>query len=181
METAARPSYSVWPQANTANDKATVFTAWLDDYATDILRLCCCYLGNRADAEDATQETFLKAWRHMDQFEARNLSQPKSWLLKIAVNTCRDMLRGPWHKKVDHSIDMDTLTSMQVAPQEDRDLLLDITMLPGKYKEVILLYYYQGMTIREIAQMLHGSEAGISRRLTKACKLLKQAEEGEIE
>ena len=110
----------------------------------------------------------------MAQYEARELSNPKSWLLKIAVNTCRDALRSPWHKKIDHSMDIDLLTSKQAAPQEDRDLLLDIIMLPPKYKEVILLYYYQRMTFQEISQMLHCGESSISRRLNKACMLLRQ-------
>lgn len=180
MDTAVYPIYARGQQAaNAADDKTATLTAWLDEYATDILRLCFCYLGNRADAEDALQETFIKAWRHMEQYEARGLGNPKSWLLKIAVNTCRDALRGPWHKKIDHSVDIDLLTSMQAAPQEDRDLLLDITMLPPKYKEVILLHYYQGMTLREISQMLHCAESSISRRLNKACMLLRQTKEGE--
>lgn len=165
----------------TTETKATVFKAWLDDYATDILRMCYCYLGNRASAEDALQKTFLKAWRYMDKFDESNHSQPKSWLLKIAVNTCRDSLRRPWHGKNSHSIDMDELPSIEASSQKDHTLLLNVFMLPGKYKEVILLYYYQSMNIREIAKLLHSSNAGISRRLTKACKMLEQAEEGESE
>lgn len=180
MDTTTHPIYAIGQQAaSAADDKKATLTAWLDNYATDILRFCFCYLGNRADAEDALQETFVKAWRHMAQYEARGLGNPKSWLLKIAVNTCRDALRSPWHKKIDHSVDIDPLTSMQAAPQEDRDLLLDIIMLPPKYKEVILLYYYQRMTFQEISQMLHCGESSISRRLNKACMLLLQTKEGE--
>lgn len=179
MNTVA-PSFTWNSRAGfTAETKTAVFTAWWDDYATEILRLCYCYFGNRADAEDALQEIFLKAWHTMDRFEARNHSQTKSWLLKITIHTCRDALRKPWHRKNNHSIDRNELASMKAASREDRALLLNIFMLPGKYKEVILLHYYQNMPVREIAKMLHNSKRVISRRITKACKLLKQAEEGE--
>ena len=51
------------------DSRESVLSSWYDAYGTDVLRLCCFYLGSRADAEDATQETFLKAWKHMDRFQ----------------------------------------------------------------------------------------------------------------
>ena len=159
---------------NTASIRTDEFCHRLEDYAVDVLRLCYSYLGNRADAEDAMQETFLKAWRHRDQYEGRGSGNPKSWLLKIAANTCRDVLRKPWHQRIDHSVDIDTLICKCAAPQEDRDLLLGITMLPPMYKNVVLLRYYQGMTLREIARQLHYSESCVIRRLNHAYGLLRQ-------
>ena len=50
----------------------TVLSQWYDEFGTDILRYCFMFLGNKSDAEDATQETFLKAWRNIGRFEARN-------------------------------------------------------------------------------------------------------------
>ena len=64
----------------------------IDLYGDAILRLCILYLGDRQLAEDAFQETFLKAWEKWDGF--RGESSVKTWLTRIAVNTCRDMLRS---------------------------------------------------------------------------------------
>ena len=66
----------------------------IDLYGDDILRLCLLYLGDRQLAEDAFQETFVKAWKRMSSF--RGESSVKTWLCTIAVNTCRSMLRTGW-------------------------------------------------------------------------------------
>lgn len=154
--------------------KSAILSSWYDDYGTLILRTCYLYLGSRSDAEDALQETLLKAWRHMDQFEARNNCTAKAWLLRIAVNTCRDMLRTPWRRKIDHAVAMDALPEMQAAPDGDRELLMDVMALPAKHKEVILLYYYHGMTTKEISFVLKTSESTVSRRMAKACNMLHE-------
>ena len=61
---------------------------WIDRYGDEILRLCLAYLGDRQLAEDAFQETFLKAWKARETF--RKESSEKTWLSHIVVNTCRD-------------------------------------------------------------------------------------------
>ena len=80
------------------DSRESALSRWFDAYGTDVLRLCCFYLGRYADAEDAAQETFLKAWRHMQHFQGRNQCMPKTWLMKIACNTCRDHLRRAFRK-----------------------------------------------------------------------------------
>ena len=85
-------------QPGDIDSRESVLSRWFDAYGTDVLRLCCFYLGSRADAEDAAQETFLKAWKHMEHFQGRNQCTPKTWLMKIACNTCRDHLRRAFRK-----------------------------------------------------------------------------------
>lgn len=68
--------------------------ALIDAYGDELLRLCLLYLGDRQLAEDAFQETMVKAWRALPDF--RGESGAKTWLFHIAVNTCRDMLRSGW-------------------------------------------------------------------------------------
>ena len=77
------------------DSRESVLSRWFDAYGTDVLRLCCFYLGSRADAEDATQETFLKAWKHMDRFHGRNQCTPKTWLMKIAATPAGITCAGP--------------------------------------------------------------------------------------
>ena len=76
-------------------------------YGKELLRLCYVYLKDASQAEDAVQETFLKAYRRMDTF--RGQSSEKTWLFAIAVNVCRDMCRSAWFRCVDRSIDVERL------------------------------------------------------------------------
>ena len=152
------------------NSREAVLSRWYDAYGTDVLRLCCFYLGSRADAEDATQETFLKAWKHMDRFQGRNQCAPKTWLMRIACNTCRDHLRRAFRK---HEVPKDDLSSFIQTDSDDRELILDVMNLPEKYRAVILLFYLQSMTVRETARALHISPSTVSRRLETARGLLR--------
>ena len=72
-------------------------------YEKELLRLCCVYLRDIELARDAVQETFLKAYRRMDKFEGK--ASEKTWLMRIAINTCKDMLRGGWLRHVDRAAD----------------------------------------------------------------------------
>ncbi|MDD6144612.1 MAG: sigma-70 family RNA polymerase sigma factor [bacterium] len=147
----------------------------IDRYGDDILRLCIVYLGDRALAEDACQETFIRAWRHMDSF--RGESNEKTWLSSIAVNVCRDMLRSGWMRMLRRSQPVETLLNLASGdiprpPSPVRDAVLQ---LPGRYREVILLYYDQNMNTREIAECLHCSQNSVSTRLRRARNLLQKA------
>ena len=70
------------------------FTRMVTQYQGAIRRMCCLYLCDSAAAEDAVQETFLKAYRRMDAF--RGESAERTWLMSIAINTCKDMNRSAW-------------------------------------------------------------------------------------
>ena len=147
---------------------------WVDAYADTLLRTCYLCLGDMHLAQDALQETFLKAWRGMDKFEQKNVQSEKAWLIRIAMNVCRDHLRSPWHRRVDRRMTPEELPpSMLAAPQEDRDLLIDICRLPDKYKQVILFYHYHEMTVQETAAALHIPAATAYKRLRKGRVLLK--------
>ena len=148
--------------------------AWVDTYADVLLRTCYLYLGDRHLAQDALQETFFKAWRSMDKFEGNRVQNEKAWLVRIAMNVCRDHLRSPWHRRVDRHLALEDLPpSMQTAPQEDRDLIIDISRLPVRYRQVILLYHYHGFTVQEMAAVLRIPAATAYKRLRKGRQLLK--------
>ena len=121
------------------------------------------------------QDTFLKAWHSMDRFEARNGCSEKTWLMRIAVNTCRDYRRSQWFKHVDASVALDSLQQPFTGiPQEERLMMLDILRLPEKYKQVLLLYYYQDMTLEEVGEALHMSRSTVHHRLKRAEMLMKR-------
>ncbi len=152
------------------DSREAVLSRWYDAYGTDVLRLCCFYLGGYADAEDAAQETFLKAWRYLDRFQGRNQCAPKTWLMKIACNTCRDHLRRAFRK---HEVPRDDLSIFDQSAPEDRELIWDVMNLPEKYRAPILLFYLQNLNVRETAKALYVSPATVSRRLDKARDILK--------
>ena len=159
-------------KTETIQNYETVVSAWYDAYGTDILRYCFMMLGNRTDAEDAAHETFLKAWRNIGRYEARNGCSPKSWIIRIAGNTCRDYLRRAWHKYESRLITPEDLQKLGNAPDESREMIMDVMNLPEKYREVVLLVFMQGMTVREAAECMQTSASTISRRLEKARKMI---------
>ena len=127
------------PDRMMTNSATVVVSAWFDQYGTDILRLCFMYLRNRSDAEDATQETFLKVWRKLDCFEARNHCSARSWIMRVACNTCKDTLRKSWRKHEDRSVTPEDLSTLGDSSREDRELMMDVMNLPEKYRSVILM------------------------------------------
>ena len=80
----------------------------------ELTRLCCLYLHDALLAQDAVQETFLKAYRRLDSF--RGEASEKTWLYRIAVNTCRDMARGGWFRHVDRAVEIETCPCPLLRP-----------------------------------------------------------------
>ena len=83
--------------------RKVIFEQWMREYETAVLRTCFLYLADRALAEDALQDTFAKVWRSMDRFEHRNECSLKSWIMRIAINTCKDYKLSAWFRNVDKS------------------------------------------------------------------------------
>lgn len=95
-------------------------TRLMKNYEADVVRLCFLYLRDLSLAEDATQETFLKVYRSIGMF--RRESSEKTWLMRIAINTCKDIRRGAWFRHVDRSVSLDHLPSPSVpAKTESRE------------------------------------------------------------
>lgn len=136
-------------------------------YEKEVLKVCCIYLQDLSLAEDAAQETFFKAFRAMDRF--RGESSEKTWLMRIAINTCKDIRRGAWFRHTDRSVSLDKLPEPAVPPQADSILItLEVMRLPVREREAVLLRYYQNMTLAEVAQVLGISATAVAKRLKKA-------------
>lgn len=154
---------------------------WLTQYGDQVLRTCYVWLKDRQLAEDALQETFFKAWQAMKRFEQRGPTSEKAWLMRIAVNTCRDMMRGSWFRRVERAVTLDDLPpSLLSVSDEDRSLFLSVLDLPLKHRQVILLYYYNGLTLRECGEALKINASSVRYRLKQAESLLKTQLEGGI-
>ena len=139
----------------------------VETYQTPLLRMCYLQLGDRQLAEDAVQETFCKAYQGLERF--RGECSEKTWLMKIALNTCRDAQRSAWFRHVNRKISLEMLPEEGVEPKEEETALTQaIWKLPAKLRSVVLLYYYQGMSVREIAQTEGISQPAVSSRLSRA-------------
>lgn len=144
----------------------------LDSFGRELLRTCFAYLEDEALAEDALQETFLRAWRAWDRFEGQ--CSEKTWLTGIAMNVCRSMLRK---KRPIFLADLPECADTAPEPS-DGTVLRAIHGLKPKYREVVLLYYYQELSQREIAQALHLSVPNVSARLCRGREMLRKALKG---
>ncbi len=152
-------------------DRDARLTAWVENWGNQLLRTCTLLLGDRALAEDAVQETFLKAWQGMDSFEGRNGCSEKTWLTHIAVNTCRSLRRTAWMRRHDRRVSAEDL--ILPAASEDRTLLLEVQCLPDKLRQLVVLRYFSGCTLDEIARITGLKRATVYSRLQKALKMLR--------
>ena len=136
------------------------------------------YLRDQEQAEDAVQETFLKAYRYFGAF--RGESAEKTWLMKIAINTCRDMRKTSWFLHMDRRVTPEMLPEASVPFEEiEEGLIVEVMNLPLRLREVVLLYYYyQNMDTNEIAQTLGITHSSVSGRLQRARKKLREILEG---
>ena len=145
-----------------------------------LLRTCYLYLRDRQLAEDAVQETFLKAYRSLPAF--RGDSSEKTWLMRIAVNTCRDLYRSEWFRHMDRRVIPEELPESGVSfTSREESLIVEVMRLPRRLREATLLYYYHGMDEREIAEALGVSRSAVSDRLSRARRKLKELLEGRDE
>ena len=146
-------------------------------YQGAVLRTCYLYLCDRSQAEDAVQETFLKVYRSLDSF--RGESSEKTWILKIAMRTCYDMNHSGWSRFFNRRVTPEMLPEASVPFTERDDALTQAVMrLPEKLRRVIILYYYQGLSVREIAETLGITQPSVSSRMKRGREKLKAALEG---
>ena len=149
------------------------FSELYERYATDVLRVCYCYLGDRQKAEDVMQDVYVKLLTTQPDLKS---GSEKSWLLKVALNRCKDLWRGGWFKRV---VLGSPAFELVPAPDEfgpideSEELLTAVNQLPAEFKEVVILFYYQGYGISEISRMLSLPEGTISSRLSRSRKRLE--------
>ena len=149
-------------------------------YQLPLLKLCFAYLHDAESAKDAVQETFMKAYRNLDSF--RESASEKTWLTRIAINTCKDIRRSGWFRHVDRTVTPEIIPEpVCFVEPEDKTLTLEIMNLPAKLKEAALLCWFHGMTYEEAAGALGISPQAVSSRLNRARRKLRAAMEGSDE
>lgn len=152
-------------------------SAWFDAlytrYASDIIRVSYFYLGDRGKAEDVCHDAFVSLFVNRPALEP---GHEKTWLLKVAMNRCRDIWRSAWVRRV---ISGSPAFEMIPAPDtlgkhmEKAEVLQAVHSLPADFREIFILYYYQGYGISEISGILNLPEGTISSRLSRGRKKLE--------
>ncbi|MCL6632397.1 MAG: sigma-70 family RNA polymerase sigma factor [Alicyclobacillus herbarius] len=153
-------------------------------YGQDVLNLAYSYVRDYHQAEDITQDVFLRAFAKMSTF--RGESSVKTWLLTITANRCKDHLRSwPVQRVVADEeylnlVTVDDTPEQAVARKLERDSLwAAVHSLPEKYSEVLILFYRHELTSQEIAQVLNTTDQNIRTRLHRGRAMLKRLLEGD--
>ena len=157
--------------AYTEDTREEALLRLMDVYGDSVKRMCCVYLNQYSLADDAAQDTFIKAYEHIDQILDGRIQNEKAWLMRIAINTCKDALRSSWLRHIDKRKPIEEIPlSFSFAHGDSIALTQAVASLPAKLKEIILLHYYQDMNLRACAQALGISAATATRRLQQAQK-----------
>ena len=152
----------------------TSYEELYEKYATDVLRVSYFYLGDRQRAEDVCQDVFVRLLTNAPDLQE---GREKAWLLKVALNRCRDLWRGAWLKRVvlgSPTFELIPAPDDHERREDEEAVMTAIHQLPASFRETIMLYYYQGYGINEIAEMLDLPEGTISSRLSRARKKLEE-------
>lgn len=161
------------------------FSELVSIHAQDVLNVIFRMCGNAQVAEDAAQETFIRAWSHLGSFRVDREASLRNWLFRIALNTATDMLRKE-KRILPGDVDDFHLTDPQPGPegiylQEERTALVQaaIQSLPHASRAVLVLKEYEGLSYREIANALDIPIGTVMSRLNYARRVLKEKLEGQ--
>ena len=152
-------------------DARETLDALMVQHGSRLLRLCAMNLRDASLAQDAVQDTFLKAFRQFHRF--RGDADALTWLTAIAIYVCRVYRRTAWFRHVDRRME-DLPEQAASFPFPDNTVITEVTKLPDKYREVILLRYYQDMKQKDIAAALGISDRAVRQRLNKANTMLRE-------
>ena len=138
-------------------------------YKDMIFRLAYSYTKNHFDADDITQNVLLQLYKGDKDFKSD--AHIKNWLIRVTVNHCKNLFRAPWRKNENLE---DYANTLVFEEESSRDLFCTVMGLDKKYRVTLLLYYYEGYSIREIAHIMEIPEKTVSTRLARGRKILKE-------
>lgn len=134
-------------------------------YHTSLYRLLFTYCGNQCDAEDAVQTAYLRLLQSKKAFLSEK--HAKNWLYMVGVNYAKDLLKSKW--KQHESLEVE----IPFEDENQSELYEACCALEDKYRIVILLYYYEGYSVKEIGQILRIKESTIQTRLQRGREQLR--------
>ena len=149
------------------------FQSAVSKYQNMVFRIALHSMGQISDAEDVVQEVFLRLYTCTITFE--NTEHLRRWLIRVTINVCRDILKSPWRRR---RVSLDSVTEPVFEQPEQLELYQEVMVLPEKYRVVLVLFYYEELSTKEIAEILGLKQSAVTTRLSRARALLKQRLKG---
>ncbi len=149
----------------------------IDEYAGMLYKLAFFQLKNYQDAEDVVQETFYQYIKAAPVFTSRE--HEKAWFMKVTINGCRKIFRCAWYRHRDSlpvpELSCESNMERLILEKERRkDVLQAVFSLPGRYREVLHLFYFEDLSIRQIVDVTGRKESTVTSQLTRGRELLKK-------
>ena len=143
----------------------------LDTFEQKVFRLALLMLRDGGRAQEVTQDVFLKVWRAMPSYTGA--ASVSTWMFTIARNTCLSALRRDAYRR---TVPLDSVAEPPVVGHVERDLLLAecVAALPREEREVIMLFYWEGRSIRDVAHALDLPEGTVKSHLHRARRALEE-------
>jgi RNA polymerase sigma-70 factor, ECF subfamily len=164
-------------------DKEKVIDELIDSYSKNVYLLAYSYVKDKGLAEDISQEVFIKCYKHLKTF--RGEANIKSWIYRITVNTAKDAVRSKAFQVLKYpKLFFENFTRTRSSEdtflvQNQAEILMkSVLRLPTKYREVIILHYFEEQRVDEIAAILHLNSNTVKTRLLRARAILKDQLKG---
>lgn len=156
------------------------FEEIIQTYEKAVVQFAFTYVKDWTVAEDISQEVFLKVYKNLYNFERR--AQLKTWIFSITANQCKDYLRSArrvnrWFLELmngSHEQPHDSPETIFLQNEKNSSLGEELLRLPIKYREVLVLYYYEDLATKEISELLNVKDSTIRTRLERGRNLLKE-------
>ncbi len=144
-------------------------------YSDMVYKLAYSLVKTRFDADDIYQEVFMRYIRKDPKFHSPE--HERAWFLRVTINCCKNQWKSPWAQRM---VELDEDSSPAAAePCEGQSLIETVKELPEKYRAVIHLFYYEGLSVEEIGRVTRSKASTVRTRLTRARRLLKERLEEE--
>lgn len=144
------------------------FSNVYEKYSDDLYRICLLYLKSREEAEEAVSEAFVRIMEKRPVFESE--AHEKAWLIKTAVNICKNINKSAWNRSVIHDDDV----MQYITLPEERSVMEEVMALPPKYRIILYMHYYQGYKTNEIAEIMNMKQSTVLSRLSRGRGQLKE-------
>lgn len=146
------------------------FTRYAEAYIDTVFRVAFNYIKSAADAEDITQNVFLKLLKEEKSFESDE--HVKRWLIRVTINECKNLVQARWWRQESYE---DYAATLQFDNPAHSDLFYAVMALPKKYRLPIYLHYYEEYSTQEIAEILKVSKNTVCTQLKRGRELLRKS------
>lgn len=158
--------------------ESAAYQELVEEFGNKLLRLAFMVVGDQNIAEDVVQEVFLSLYNNLETFRGDSLLS--TWLTRVTINKAKNTIRPKWFQRVSIGMDFEVKYDGK-EPQEafehkeEVEIVRDVLQkLPLKYRDVLYLYYYEELKVKEIAEIIETGESGVKTRLSRGRDMLKQ-------